>query len=157
MVQVGPDQVLTTGQTASPPVFTPPSPSAEPSAPAWMTDPVMVTNAESRRGHSAKASRLNTFLFFGLIVFVVGAAGLGGVVMWGPEKTVKNRTQFATNPPQPTTLPSLPTDQPPVVPPVATVESEPAPAPTDAALASAAAAPKKGSKKGSPKAVTKKH
>jgi hypothetical protein len=56
----------------------------------------------------APRSGLNTAVFFGLIIFAVAAAGIIGVVYWGPEKTIKNRTQFATNPPAPMELPSLP-------------------------------------------------
>jgi uncharacterized iron-regulated membrane protein len=98
---------------------------------------------------------MNTLLFFGLIVFVVAAAGIAGVAMWGPEKTVKNRTQFATNPPQPTPLPSLPAlaDDPPAD------KSEVLPAdsvePTAAAALAPAPPPKKWKK--APRAPGKKH
>src|SRR4051794_32324324 len=118
----GPDHTLTMGQAPSasqaPPVNGPHGPSpthgqpmpvdATPSIapaapPAWMEPaPVM---PETRRGHTSR-SGMNTLVFFGLITFVVAAAGIGGVVMWGPEKAMKNRTQFATNPPPPTELPS---------------------------------------------------
>ncbi len=80
---------------------------ARQNTPLWME--TSTTLPEPRRGAAPPPrSGLHTFLFFALIVFVVGAAGIGGVALWGPEKTIKNRTQFATNPPPPTPLPSLP-------------------------------------------------
>jgi uncharacterized iron-regulated membrane protein len=104
-----------------------------------------------RRGHSPAASSrsgLHTILFFGLIVLVVGAAGVAGVTVWGPEKTVKNRTSFATNPPAPTALPSLAESAeapPPIV-------AEPAPTDTPSPDISAAApTAKKAVKKRAPK------
>ena len=75
--------------------------------PDWMMDapqaaPQVRTGAAPNRGVG-----MNTLLFFGLIVFVVAAAGFVGIAVWGPEKPIRNRTQLATNPPPPTTLPSL--------------------------------------------------
>ncbi|MDF2692700.1 MAG: hypothetical protein K0S65_1083 [Labilithrix sp.] len=113
--------------------------------PLWME--VSTSRPEPRRGHAATSPRsMNTIVFFALIVVAVAAAGIGGVAVWGPEKTIKNRTQFATNPPSPTVLPSLPPAE----------ASEPPPAePTSASAAPAettpppviSAAPKKATKK----------
>ncbi|MBX3263574.1 MAG: hypothetical protein KIS78_27255 [Labilithrix sp.] len=126
---------------------TPPLPDARApqETPLWMEG--SAPRPQARRGHSAAVPRsgLHTLLFFALIVFVVGAAGVGGVALWGPEKTIKNRTQFATNPPAPLELPSLsgPAEAPPAG------EGEPAPAPSastapqDESPAADVASPKK--------------
>jgi hypothetical protein len=122
---------------------------ARQNTPLWMDVSPTQQQPEGRRGAtSAPRSGLSTLLFFALIIFGVGAAGIFGVTMWGPDKTVTSRSHLATNPPPPTTMPSLPEEAPPA-PPV--VES--APAPVDSAAA--AAAPGKKKKSTSPKA--KKH
>lgn len=91
----------------------------------------------ARRGHSAASSRsgVGSFVFFGLIGLAVAVAGIVGVTVWGPEKTVKNRSQLATNPPASVELPSLPPDTPPAEsapPAVAASSSAPAPSSTPA-------------------------
>ncbi len=97
--------------------------------PLWME--TSTARPEVRRGASPPPrSGLHTLLFFGLIVVVVGAAGIGGVALWGPEKTIKNRTQIATNPPPPTPLPSLPASAAPL--------TAPAPPPSEESAAAAA-------------------
>lgn len=66
-------------------------------------------------------STLSTIGFFLLITFAVAGAGLIGMALWGPDKTIKNRTALATDPPTPPELPSLPAsaDAPASPPPVA--------------------------------------
>ncbi len=126
---------------------------ARQNTPLWMETPA--AQPEIRRGAPPPArSGLNTLLFFGLIVVVVGAAGIGGVALWGPEKPIKNRTQFATNPPAPTPLPSLSAlAASPAIPDevasAAAAPAEPAPA------AEEAPSPKKGKK--APKTWKKRH
>lgn len=127
---------------------------ARQNTPLWME--TSTVQPQARRGVShAPRSGLHTLLFFGLIVFVVGAAGIGGIALWGPEKPIKNRTQFATNPPPPTPLPSLPPSAalaaPAAIPPVV---AEAAPAPSESAHPAEAAPPGKKTKK-SPKAWKK--
>jgi len=128
---------------------------ARQNTPLWME--TTATQPEVRRGAAPPPrSGLHTLLFFGLIVFVVGAAGIGGVALWGPEKPIKNRTQFATNPPPPTALPSLPqaASSPAIASAVASV-AEAAPAATaDSAQADEAPVSKKAKK--SPKVWKKK-
>ena len=116
---------------------------ARQNTPLWME--TSTAHPEVRRGAAPPArSGLHTLLFFGLIVFVVGAAGIGGVALWGPEKPIKNRTQFATNPPPPTPLPSLPAS----AAPLAAAPVEAAPAPVEASQPAAEApSPKKKAKK----------
>lgn len=94
--------------TASGPASPMPDPHAAQNTPIWMEGPASAPPAV-RRGHSPASSRsgLQTILFFGIIVVLVGAAGAFGVALWGPDKRVKNRTQFATNPPAPMELPSF--------------------------------------------------
>jgi hypothetical protein len=105
----------------------------------------------TRTGAKApKDSGLHTIAFFALITVVVGAAGLLGVAMWGPEKPIKNRSHLASAPPPPTLLPSLTTDAPSAVPPVA----ETAP-PADSSSASSSPSAKKGKK--TQRTVGKKH
>ena len=84
-----------------------PDPRSAQNTPLWMEGPASAPPAV-RRGHSPAGSRsgLPTILFFGIIIVVVGAAGAFGVALWGPDKRIKNRTQFATNPPAPMELPS---------------------------------------------------
>ncbi|MBX3221141.1 MAG: hypothetical protein KF795_11525 [Labilithrix sp.] len=122
---------------------TPPMPDvrAPQETPLWMEG--SAPRVQVRRGHSSAAPRsgLHTLLFFGLIVMVVGAAGIGGVAIWGPDKNVKNRTQFATNPPAPTELPSLPSAPDDTPAPVAPTEAAPASATADEPGVAAAATP----------------
>jgi hypothetical protein len=47
---------------------------------------------------AARGSGMNTLVFFGLIVFFVAAAGIVGVVLWGPDKTVASRQHLASEP-----------------------------------------------------------
>lgn len=86
---------------------------------------------------------LSTIGFFLLITFAVAGAGLIGMALWGPDKTIKNRTALATEPPA---LPSLPAsaDAPASAPPVADSASA---APSSSARA---ASPAKKTKKKSP-------
>ena len=102
--------------------------------PLWMEG--SAPRPAPRRGHSAAVPRsgIHTLLFFGLIILAVGAAGVGGVALWGPEKTIKNRTQFATHPPTPLELPSLAAPDP--APPAA--ETEPASASPESTAPSSA-------------------
>lgn len=125
---------------------------ARQNTPLWME--TSTVRPQARRGVSpAPRSSLHTLLFFGLIVFVVGAAGIGGVALWGPEKPIKNRTQFATNPPPPATLPSLPPSATLAAPAAIAPVAEAAPAPSESARP-AEAPPAKKTKK-SPKAWKK--
>lgn len=105
--------------------------------PLWMDVP---QQPPQRTGATpSRYSTLTTIAFFALITIAVGGAGLAGIALWGPEKTIKNRTQLATNPPPPTTMPSLPESaDPPSTPPVADSASA---APTSSAPA--ASSPKK--------------
>ena len=110
--------------------------------PLWME--TSTAHPEVRRGAAPPArSGLHTLVFFGLIIFVVGAAGIGGVALWGPEKPIKNRTQFATNPPPPVPLPSLPVS----AAPLAAAPVEAAPAPVESSQPAEAQPPKKAKKK----------
>ena len=125
--------------------------------PVWMD--VAPAAPEVRRGVAPMPrSGLSTLFFFALIVVAVGAAGIGGVAMWGPEKTIKNRTQFATNPPAPTVLPSLPSAEaaPAPDPPTAPEAAPPAEEPAPAAVAQAAASKSKRAPKVAPKLSKKK-
>jgi len=122
---------------------------ARQNTPLWMETPS--AQPEIRRGAPPPPrSGLHTLVFFGLIVFVVAAAGIGGVALWGPEKTIKNRTQFATNPPEPMSLPSLPSAPSaaattPVAPVAASVADSTPSGPTESS-SPGEAAPKKGKK-----------
>ncbi|MBX3200365.1 MAG: hypothetical protein KF894_19670 [Labilithrix sp.] len=122
-------------------------PSAPRETPLWMEG--SAPRPAPRRGHAAAVPRsgLPTVLFFGVIILAVGAAGAAGVALWGPEKTIKNRTQFASHPPTPLELPSLAgSDQP-----APAAENEPASvspestapssAPNDAPVADAVPSP----------------
>ncbi|OJY18041.1 MAG: hypothetical protein BGO98_10290 [Myxococcales bacterium 68-20] len=133
-----------------------PDPRSAQNTPLWMEGPASAPPAV-RRGHSPAGSRsgLPTILFFGIIIVVVGAAGAFGVALWGPDKRIKNRTQFATNPPAPMELPSFASsaagatvaDEPPAAPaedPAAASAAPPASDPEAAAPAPSAAAAKKG-------------
>lgn len=80
---------------------------ARQNTPVWME--VSGSPPALRRGASpTRTSGTSAIVFFGLITLAVGAAGFAGVALWGPEKPIKNRTQLASNPPPPITLPSLP-------------------------------------------------
>jgi hypothetical protein len=114
----------------------PPEDGSRHNPPMWMD--VTGSQPPARTGVVAKGSGLQTILFFALITIVVGAAGLFGVTMWGPDKTITNRSQFATNPPPPTQMPSLPVSAEPAPPAV-----EAAPAPSDSAGVAAALPTKK--------------
>lgn len=127
-----------------------PSPDARmrQSTPRWME--TTLAQSQIRRGLSpAPRSGLHTFLFFGLIVAAVGAAGTASMVLWGPDKTVTRRMQLATDPPS-FTLPSLPVSSPSA--PAATP-----PEPVHVAAESPAPAPRKiDNVKTAPKPVRKK-
>ncbi|HVH43444.1 MAG TPA: hypothetical protein VM925_13915 [Labilithrix sp.] len=126
-----------------------------PSSPLWMD--ASAPHVGRRRGAiPAPRSGLHTALFFGLIITAVTAAGIFGVAVWGPEKTVKNRTQFASNPQPPPELPGLGTTTPAApLPVIVETAAESAPAAADSpAPAPSASAVKKG--KRAPKAVGKK-
>lgn len=149
MGQMGADHALSKGASESPSPYVLATASVAsvppPPAPNWMDAPTAKPEVQ-RKGHSTAAARsgLHTLLFFGLIIFVVGAAGLGAMMLWGPEKTVKNRTQFATNPPPPTALPSLPASADAHATPSA--EAAPAPEPAVSTRAAAPAPAKKAQK-----------
>lgn len=133
------------GQAASPTSL--PEERARQNTPLWMETPSLQPGI--RRGAPPPPrSGVQTLLFFGLIVFVVAAAGIGGVALWGPEKTIKNRTQFATNPPAPMSLPTLaPVEPTSAVAPVAASVADATPAgATEPARVDEAPAPKKGKK-----------
>lgn len=93
------------------------------SEPTWMD--ISLPRVEHRRGAVPLArSSLPTWLFFGVIVLAVGAAGILAMAVWGPDKTPRNRTQFATHPEPP---------------PAAVVEPTPAPEPVVASASEEAA------------------
>jgi len=107
--------------------------------PAWMNEPVRAPTLNRTGAHKRPGSGLSTALFFGAIVAVVAAAGGIGIALWGPDKAPTNRTRLATDPPAPTTLPSLPEERAPAV---ADPPAEPA-APSEAPpVKKAAAKPK---------------
>jgi hypothetical protein len=96
------------------------------------------TPSQARVGASpTRGSGLQTLLFFVIIIVAVGAAGMIGVVVWGPEKTSANRTHLASNPPAADPLPSF----------SAVASADPPPAASEIpAPADSSAAPKKGKK-----------
>lgn len=101
-------------------------------APTWM-DAVAPSVAHRRGVIPAARSGMGTLSFFALIVASVAAAGIFAVSVWGPDKTPKSRTQFATNPEPPIALPSLPEEPSPSAldgreEPAAASSPEPAPA-----------------------------
>jgi hypothetical protein len=113
--------------------------------PLWMDTSGVHEPSVTRRGVApAPRAGLGTLLFFGLIVVAVGAAGLIGVSVWGPEKTITNRSHLASDPPPPPALPSLP----PAAESSVVASAEPAAAPNAAAAAPAeSAAPVKKAKR----------
>jgi len=120
---------------------------ARQNTPLWM-ETSTVQPAVRRGAAPPPRSGLHTLLFFGLIVFVVGAAGFGAIALWGPEKTIKNRTQFATNPPAAMALPSLSASSAasaaPPVPEAASVAPDESPPPADTSPKKGKKAPKAG-------------
>lgn len=75
-----------------------------------MDAPVSQTGT-ARTGVAAQTSKgIPSFVFFGLIIVAVTAAGIAGISIWGPEKEIKNRSHLASDPPPLTEMPSLPAD-----------------------------------------------
>ena len=106
-----------------------------------MDAPVSQTGT-ARTGIAAQPSRgIPSFVFFGLIIVAVTAAGIVGVTIWGPEKEIKNRSHLASDPPAATELPSLPAD------PSASAAPADSAAPAEATPAESAAAPAEGAPK----------
>jgi len=86
----------------------------------------------ARTGVAAqKATGIPSFVFFGLIIVAVTAAGIVGITIWGPEKEIKNRSHLASDPPTPTELPSLPPDPSASVAPPESAAPAAEPAPTE--------------------------
>ena len=123
---------------------TSPGPAGQ-NTPVWMELP---RPPPARTGAApAKSSGLSTVGFFALITLLVGAAGIIGVTMWGPEKPTTSRTHLASNPAPPPELPSLPPSaEGPAVPPPAAAAAVSA-APVDSAAGHSA---KKAKRVGAP-------
>lgn len=88
----------------------------------------------ARTGVAAAPSKgIPSFVFFGLIIIAVTAAGVVGITIWGPEKEIKNRSHLASDPPTATELPSLPPDPSASAAPVESAAPAVEPAPTETA------------------------
>jgi hypothetical protein len=114
-------------------------PTSPTAPPAWMETSTVSPHSTRTGASPMKGSGLGTLAFFALIGVAVAVAGIAGVVLWGPEKTIANRSHLASDPPPPQVLPGLP----------ASADAPPAPAESASTTASAApepSAPKKGKK-----------
>lgn len=101
-----------------------PQPSMSPDVPpSWMDaappQPQIRTGVQRDQN-----SGLYTIGFFALIVFAVAAAGVIGIVVWGPEKHSTNRSHLASEPPAASVTAPLEEAPPPVA--AAPVDSAPA-------------------------------
>jgi len=98
-----------------------------------MRDVSIEARPQIRTGATPVRSGLTTLLFFALITAVVATAGIVGVVLWGPEKEIKTRSHFATDPmaeiaPSLPSLPAVESADPPLVAPAADTSTPAEPA-----------------------------
>lgn len=116
---------------------------APPTTPFWMD--VSPPSPQRRTGVTPdKNSGWQMLGFFALITLIVGAAGWFGIAMWGPEKPTRSRSHFATEPPPPAALPSLPADDTSRNSVPALASASPAESAAVAAASSSSPAPKRG-------------